>query len=86
MVMMRGTNGLAQGLGNAKRSLAIVLFDGFVVRTGQGYLLETVNGMGIFGYFLGFALAAIATSLSGFCFFPPDFGNEGKAIHMHKIV
>ncbi len=80
MVMMRGTNGLIQGVGNAKLSLAIALFDGFVVRIGLSYLLGTVNGMGIYGYFLGYALAANATSLPGFLYYISGFWKQRKSL------
>ena len=80
MVMMRGTNGLIQGVGNAKLSLAIALFDGFVVRIGLSYFLGTVKGMGIYGYFLGYALAANATSLPGLVYYVSGLWKQRKSL------
>ena len=80
MVVMRGTNGLIQGVGNAKLSLAIALFDGFVVRIGLSYLLGTVCAMGIYGYFLGYALAANATALPGFVYYVSGLWKRRKSL------
>ena len=63
MVLMRGTNGFIQGIGNAKMSLVFALLDGFVFRIGLSYLFGIVMGMGFYGFILGFALAPYGTGV-----------------------
>ena len=65
MVIMRGSNGFVQGIGHAKLSLAFALFDGFVLRIALSYLLGNIFGLGLYGYFLGYGLAAYGTGVPG---------------------
>lgn len=69
MVLMRGTNGFIQGIGNAKLSLLFALFDGFVLRIFLSYFIGNIMGLGIYGYFLGYGLAAYGTSVPGAIYF-----------------
>lgn len=69
MAMMRGTNGFVQGIGNARLSLLFSLIDGFVLRIALSYLLGTVLHMGLFGFFLGYGLAAYGTAVPGALYF-----------------
>lgn len=69
MAMMRGTNGLIQGIGNAPLGLWFALLDGFVFRILLSYLLGTVFGLGLFGFFLGYGLAAYGTAIPGLIYF-----------------
>lgn len=69
MAMMRGTNGLIQGIGNAPLGLCFALLDGFVFRIALSYLLGTVFGLGLFGFFLGYGLAAYGTAIPGLIYF-----------------
>ena len=69
MALMRGTNGLIQGIGNAPLSLCFALLDGFVFRIAFSYLLGTVMGLGLYGFFLGYGLAAYGTAVPGLLYF-----------------
>ena len=69
MAIMRGTNGFIGGIGNSGLGLAFSLLDGFVLRIGLSWLLGTICGMGIFGYFLGYGLATYGTSIPGAIYF-----------------
>ena len=69
MVLMRGSNGLIRGIGNAKLSLAFGLLDAFVFRIGLSYLFGIVLGKGLFGFFLGYGIAAYGTGVPGFIYF-----------------
>lgn len=69
MVIMRGANGFIQGIGNAKLGLALALFDGFFLRIACSYLFGTVFNMGLYGFFLGFAIAPYGTALPGMLYF-----------------
>ena len=63
MVLMRGTNGFLQGIGNAKLSLLFALLDGFVFRITLSYLFGIIFNMGLYGFMLGYALAPYGTAL-----------------------
>lgn len=65
MVIMRGSSGFVQGIGNARLSLLFALFDGFILRIALSYLLGNILGLGLYGYFLGYGLAAYGTSVPG---------------------
>lgn len=69
MVLMRGTNGFIQGVGNARLSLIFALLDGVVMRISLSYLFGIVWGMGLYGFFLGYALAPFGTALPAAVYF-----------------
>jgi len=69
MIIMRGTNGFIQGVGNSTLSMIFSLLDGFVLRVGLSYLLGNVLGLGLFGLFLGYGLAAYGTAIPGMIYF-----------------
>lgn len=69
MIIMRGTNGFIQGIGNSNLSMIFSLLDGFVLRVGLSYLLGNVLGLGLFGLFLGYGLAAYGTAIPGMIYF-----------------
>ena len=69
MIIMRGTNGFVQGIGNSTLSMVFSLLDGFVLRVGLSYLLGVVLNMGLFGFFLGYGLAAYGTAIPGMIYF-----------------
>ena len=69
MVLMRSGNGLMRGIGNANLSLAMGLLDAFVFRIGLSLLLGTVLEMGLYGFFLGYALAAYGTGVPAMIYF-----------------
>ena len=69
LCIMRGTNGLIQGIGFANLSLALGILDGVVLRIGLSTLLGLVLNMGFVGFVLGFALAPIGISVPGMIYF-----------------
>ena len=69
MASMRGTNGLMQGVGSAKLSLAIGIIDGLLVRIPLSYLLGVTFGMGLRGFFLAYALAAYVNAGLGMAYY-----------------
>ncbi len=78
MIIMRGTNGFVQGIGNSMLSMIFSLLDGFVLRIGLSYLLGNLMGLGLFGLFLGYGLAAYGTAIPGMIYF---FSNKWKNAH-----
>ncbi len=78
MIIMRGTNGFVQGIGNSMLSMIFSLLDGFVLRIGLSYLLGNVLGLGLFGLFLGYGLAAYGTAIPGMIYF---FSKKWKNAH-----
>ncbi len=75
MIIMRGTNGFIQGIGNSMLSMVFSLLDGFILRIGLSYLLGNLLGMGLYGLFLGYGLAAYGTAIPGMIYF---FSNKWK--------
>lgn len=69
MIIMRGTNGFIQGIGNSNLSMIFSLLDGFILRVGLSYLLGQVFELGLFGLFLGYGLAAYGTAIPGLIYF-----------------
>jgi Na+-driven multidrug efflux pump len=62
-VIMRGTNGLVQGTGFALLGFCASLFDAVILRVGLSMLFGFALNMGLFGFFLGFALAVYGSAL-----------------------
>jgi len=69
MAVMRGTQGFIQGIGHAKLGLTLAILDGFVMRIALSYLFGTVLNLGLFGFFLGYGLAAYGTAIPGLLYF-----------------
>lgn len=69
MAIMKGTNGLIQGVGNAKLSLIFGLLDAVVLRIGLSWLLGIELGFGLYGFFLGYGLAAYGTAIPGLVYY-----------------
>ena len=69
MAIMKGTNGLIQGIGNARLSLIFGLLDAVVLRIGLSWLLGIECELGLFGFFLGYGLAAYGTAIPGLIYF-----------------
>ncbi|MBR6619828.1 MAG: MATE family efflux transporter [Clostridia bacterium] len=63
MTLMRTGFGFLRGLGNAKITLAFGLTDALVLRVGLSYLFGIVMNMGLYGFFLGYGLAAFGTGI-----------------------
>lgn len=69
MASMRGTNGLMQGVGNARLSLTIGVIDGFLVRIPLCYVLGVVLGKGLYGFFLAYSVAAYTNAGLGMAYY-----------------
>lgn len=69
MALMKGTNGMIQGVGNAKLSLIFGLLDAVVLRIGLSWLLGIELGFGLYGFFLGYGLAAYGTAIPGLVYY-----------------
>lgn len=69
MVIMRGSNGFIQGIGNARLSLIFAILDGFVFRIVFSYVFGIVLGLGLYGFFLGYGLATYGTAIPGAVYF-----------------
>lgn len=65
MLLMRGTNALMNGIDNSFLNLIFGLLDGVVLRISLSYLFGIVWDMGLYGFFLGYGLAAYGTSIPG---------------------
>ena len=69
----KGTTALIHGIGNAWLSFALALIDAFVLRVTLSWVLGRVLGWGLYGYILGYALAAYGMAIPGliyYFFFP----------------
>ena len=69
LLIMKGTNGFVQGIGNALFGLIIALLDGFVCRIFFSWLFGIQLGMGLTGMVLGYALATYSTALPNLFYF-----------------
>lgn len=62
-ILMNAYRGVIIGVGNAAFGLAIGIFDGVVLRMGLAWVLGSVLNLGLFGFVLGYALAAYGTAI-----------------------
>lgn len=69
MASMRGTNGLMQGVSNARLSFIIGIIDGIAVRIPLSYILGVWAGMGLYGFFLAYSLAAYTNAGLGMLYY-----------------
>ena len=69
LLIMKGTNGFVQGIGNAMFGLIIALLDGFVCRIFFSWFFGVALGMGLYGMILGYALATYSTALPNLFYF-----------------
>ncbi|MBR2356599.1 MAG: MATE family efflux transporter [Lentisphaeria bacterium] len=69
LLIMKGTNGFVQGIGNAVFGLIIALLDGFVCRIFFSWLFGIKLNMGLSGMVLGYALATYSTALPNLFYF-----------------
>lgn len=69
MALMKGTNALMQGIGNAPLNLVFGILDGVVFRIGFSYLFGIAMGWGLYGFFLGYGIAAYGTTIPGIIYF-----------------
>ena len=69
LLIMKGTNGFVQGIGNAVFGLVIALLDGLVFRITFSWLFGIHFKMGLYGMILGYALATYGTALPNLFYF-----------------
>ena len=69
LLIMKGTNGFVQGIGNAMFGLIIALLDGFVCRIFFSWFFGIYCNMGLKGMVLGYALATYSTALPNLFYF-----------------
>ena len=69
LLIMKGTNGFVQGIGNALFGLIIALLDGLVCRVLFSWLFGIYLNMGLAGMVLGYALATYSTALPNLFYF-----------------
>lgn len=69
LLIMKGTNGFVQGIGNAVFGLVIAILDGLVFRVTFSWLFGIYFHMGLYGMILGYALATYSTALPNLFYF-----------------
>ena len=69
LAVMRGSSAFIQGIGNARMSMVLALLDGVVLRIGLSWLLGIVLDFGIYGFVLGYGLAAYGCAIPGMIYF-----------------
>ncbi|MBO5652925.1 MAG: MATE family efflux transporter [Clostridia bacterium] len=69
LAVMRGTGAFIQGIGNAKMTMVLALFDGVILRVGLSWLLGIYFGYGFFGFVLGYGLAAYGFAIPSLIYF-----------------
>jgi len=69
LLIMKGTNGFVQGIGNAWFGLIIAILDGLVFRVTFSWLFGIYLNMGLYGMILGYALATYSTALPNLFYF-----------------
>ena len=69
LLIMKGTNGFVQGIGNAVFGLIIAILDGLVFRVTFSWFFGIRMQMGLYGMLLGYALATYGTALPNLFYF-----------------
>lgn len=69
LLIMKGTNGFVQGIGNAVFGLVIAILDGLVFRVTFSWFFGIRMQMGLYGMILGYALATYGTALPNLFYF-----------------
>ncbi|MGL5436511.1 MAG: MATE family efflux transporter [Lachnospiraceae bacterium] len=69
LAILRGSNALIQGIGNAKLSMCLGILDGVVFRIGFSYFFGIVMGYGFAGFVLGYGLAPLGAAIPGVIYF-----------------
>ena len=69
LLIMKGTNGFVQGIGNALFGLIIALLDGVVCRIFFSWFFGVALNMGLYGMVLGYSLATYSTALPNLFYF-----------------
>lgn len=68
-IIMRGSNALVQGTGNARLGFIASLLDALILRIGLCWVFGVALHMGLYGFFLGYALAVYGSALPGLIYF-----------------
>ena len=68
VTLMRGGNGLMNGIGNTRLFMLLSFMDSFL-RVAASYLFGIVLHMGFFGFVLGFAIAPFGVGIPGAYYF-----------------
>ena len=68
-ISKRGTDAVVQGTGFARLGFITSLLDGLIMRIGLCWLLGVVLDMGLYGFFLGYAVAVYGTSVPGLIYY-----------------
>ena len=69
LAIMRGTGAFIQGIGNARMTMVLALFDGVILRVGLSWFLGIYLGYGFFGFVLGYGLAAYGFAIPSLIYF-----------------
>ena len=69
LAVMRGSGAFIQGIGNARLSMLLALFDGVILRIGLSWLFGIVFGWGFFGFVLGYGLAPYGFAIPALIYF-----------------
>lgn len=69
LAILRGSNALIQGIGNAKLSMCLGILDGVVFRIGFSCFFGIVLGYGFAGFVLGYGLAPLGAAIPGVIYF-----------------
>ena len=69
LLIMKGTNGFVQGIGNAIFGLVIAMLDGLVFRITFSWFFGIYLNMGLYGMILGYALATYGTAIPNLFYF-----------------
>lgn len=69
LLIMKGTNGFVQGIGNAIFGLVIALMDGLIFRITFSWFFGIYLNMGLYGMILGYALATYGTAIPNLFYF-----------------
>ncbi len=69
MAIMHAFNPFIQGIGNAKLSLILGLLDGVIARISLSLIFGNVLNWGLYGFFLGYCLAAYFTAIPAMLYF-----------------
>ena len=80
LAVMRGTGAFIQGIGNAKMTMVLALFDGVILRVGLSWLLGIYFGYGFYGFVLGYGLAAYGFAIPSLIYFLSGVWKKRKTL------
>lgn len=80
LAIMRGTSAFIQGIGNAKLSLVLAIFDGVALRIGFSWLFGVFLNWGFYGLVLGYGLAPYGCAIPGLIYFVSGVWKKRKVL------